>query len=372
MPRRPEVTSQQASDPNTSPETLAWCLLSYPDLVFQNPAIALLALEQNRWLAPLAKTRLLSVLDHTDVPPAILLACQVHPEPLVVEVARLHANSAPLEPFWEGEIRRFVFRETPIMGLPPLIWMQRWGFEDLLPEGLIPPRSLTRCPDWNREELHRQLYGMTQSKTAEFIHYCSEYQTLEFLIEHYPRYNEFICRNPLCPADLLLKMYRKDPTTAKVILYSPNCPEVVIRDSFGKAKEVSIEAIKAELAARHQKIWDYQDEHSWKIYEYRWMPRWFRIRHLIPHRLRSETPDTNPLHLLLHAAVDHPSVIAEGARSPWWQVRFGVAINPNAGPKPLHKLANDPNRYVRAAARARLSDPAWRFRYREPEDSIRV
>jgi hypothetical protein len=45
----------------------------------------------------------------------------------------------------------------------------------------------------------------------------------------------------------------------------------------------------------------------------------------------------------------------------WWQIRFAVAINPHAGQMRLEMLSGDANRYVRAAAKARLMESGWRF-----------
>jgi hypothetical protein len=53
--------------------------------------------------------------------------------------------------------------------------------------------------------------------------------------------------------------------------------------------------------------------------------------------------------------------LSSAIKARWWQIRFAVAINPNVERDHLEILAKDANRYVRAAARARLADASWRF-----------
>jgi hypothetical protein len=51
---------------------------------------------------------------------------------------------------------------------------------------------------------------------------------------------------------------------------------------------------------------------------------------------------------------------SEAKKSIWW-VRLAIATNPCTEKFYLEKLSEDTNRYVRAAARARLENPNWRF-----------
>jgi hypothetical protein len=58
---------------------------------------------------------------------------------------------------------------------------------------------------------------------------------------------------------------------------------------------------------------------------------------------------------------DDGARIQKAAQYATWYSRFAVSLNIHATRDTLEKLAGDGNRYVRAAARARLADPNWRF-----------
>lgn len=60
-------------------------------------------------------------------------------------------------------------------------------------------------------------------------------------------------------------------------------------------------------------------------------------------------------------ATETPKRLTDAARSEAWFTRFAAAIHPLTKQKSQERLANDGNRYVRAAAQSRLSDPSWRF-----------
>lgn len=47
--------------------------------------------------------------------------------------------------------------------------------------------------------------------------------------------------------------------------------------------------------------------------------------------------------------------------SPFWFLRFAVAIHRSSPPEQCQALAQDANKFVRAAAQARLAEPDWSF-----------
>lgn len=344
----------EARDPNTSPERLAELLVLHAREVFENPVFSLLFLEDPTWLERLVFIGgLYYVLDRVEVPAFVVAHLSQSSEPTVREVARMHHALGPMEAGWEVEVAQRLaaldcsndeLRTLHVAGLVPA-WLAPW----------LPP------------VLVEEALCVFSTTPLGRLHYATKGQSPELLTilawDNDPMIVSRVAANPATPdAGLACILARQEPgpdlSTVRALAEHPNLTETLaqqIEEKFGIVAPLVIPLERFLSLVLSQKI-----------------PLRFALRRTdAPLWLKGEAIREGGFSRVDGLAwfcgllvTEKPTDLTAALSLPlgFWYLRFAVAIHPLASVELLQTLQNDVNRYVRAAARARLTEPSWEFR----------
>lgn len=188
---------------------------------------------------------------------------------------------------------------------------------------------------------------------------------------------EELARNPATPTDALRQLL---PAATATIAAHPNADAAMLSDMAESAGTDSPGILSALLGNPNTpseaafiaaiKLRDIRDTREQKLGVYerrllRWHPALNPNGPMLPEEtgepfqqwLQSYRPCLDSF-LWTVARSYHPSTLSRIARWYEWSRRMAAALNPSAPPNVLRYLSNDGNRFVRAAACARLADPS--------------
>jgi hypothetical protein len=222
-----------------------------------------------------------------------------------------------------------------------------------------------------------------------FIQIALHHNTPETLLRTLAKNQTFwapLAQNPNTPVDILREIataHKQDKKLFLALLNNPSTPEDIWKPLIKKSLPTIIESLRCNHA-----------EYGYVRMEYSTLVARLPIAFLLAYD-QTDKRHSRSLSIVRHCLCIHPDTplnerrdavrayyrnnaslltwfvllltetedmrLDSAVQARWWQIRFAVAINPHAGQIRLDLLSSDANRYVRAAARARLADPNWRF-----------
>lgn len=375
----------EASDPNTPPERLAMLLQTHLTQVLANPAFSLLFVEDPQWLERGVSVAVLVRLLNEPTLPAFVVEhfCQSTQRPVRLQ-AQMHHTQGPPAVGWETEVARLLAElacppeERALLlaeGLVPH-WMLPY-----LPEPSVPPEPI---PESHLTE--RYLSGLPEKVRGELAEKTRNKDALRFFAED----PDLLVRrkaagNRHLPPEVLCQL-AQEPGFDDVLSTNPATPTEALEQILARTSVGRQDKTIARLLTEHPNL---TYEQAQRIEEHLGIPV---ARHLPPHVFLAQVRSQRLSHRHVLGRTDMPlwlkgeavmvGCMAKGHNLPWfcgllvtqsetwlkssaeataWFVRFAVAIHPLTPTELLQALTDDVNRYVRAAAQARLANPGWTF-----------
>jgi len=397
---RPKIGKALASNPNTSAQMAAKLLPRYPDEVLANPVFPLICLDNPRAFDILDIHALIPLLQKPELPESFLYALLRHPNRKVAADAQVHVGLGEAQLGWEREVPPHLgrlgatidcrhalrFRDAiPLWlwnALPPAV--RRTTEESLatpeFQEASLPvPLDPTPLTEEELQTLPTDLHMQSQlCRTTNRIAILRELRSMASL-------------NPYCPADLLEAIaeeeFKRQGRVYDDVLQHPNTPvHVLERFAFANFYRAAngvalnpntplellekilprVTALNAntplatdKIVGRWQELSEFKRQHLNKLLLRRLdtpLDVWLKV-------MKEEFAKVNGLlnYFIITTLTEEAEEIIAALNYPYWCLRFAVVLNPAATTDQLTVLAGDANRYVRAAAQARLKDPNWRF-----------
>jgi hypothetical protein len=407
-----------ARHPNTPVDILQGLFYSYPNAVFENPALPLILIEDTNFWRNIAPEKLIQVLREPKCPSYLIAFWANHPDLEVKTTASHHRSLGEAKDGWEKEILPDIAALESQYGerrcLTECDMIPEW-LENVLPpllrsEKEVLPIQYDTRPLTEEERAEREKF--TANQWWELLQYSNRIADYEFVLEANSRHlfdviaqnpntpvgilrqishkdqegyhNQFLLQNPNTPADVLCRFakmsrpqyYMSHEDCMRRIFNHNNTPQDVwenlipmlsptmkLRPSryplqkFTDAFHHIPENLKTPGKAKA--LWDYQLIIGQRILHRRDADVSFRRQILSLSYNILETPFARFISLsqLKH---EHPLPWKKARIKSWW-VRFALAINPHTEKEILENLLQDADRYVVAAAKARLENPNWRF-----------
>jgi hypothetical protein len=340
---------QRASDPNISPEELAQLLPRFPDESLANPALPLIVLENFAFLHELERGKVIKLLLRSDLPLYLVQTIALHPDKKVVEVAQMHVVFGEAQEGWQYEAAQKIAKLTHKIA-------DRQAFYD---RGLFPEWLLKVLPATNRPK-HKTLGKMGTEKTLskekkvalqnlahgeklELAYQTDNIAVIRFLdAENSFALDYALTHNQYTPQDILAGYAKEyfDVPQFRDWLFSINTVQMIPTDIL---RQVWKEANASYTPKKNQvnktpQCW-FLEGYSANYSSGNGIQTWFLCL------------------LYLEDIVK----IQKSLKYPTWYSRFAIALNTNTPLSCLETLSQDANRFVRAAAWARLQDPNWCF-----------
>ncbi|MBB6052344.1 hypothetical protein [Armatimonas rosea] len=350
-----------AANPNTHPETLIALLTDRPSGshgLAQNPATALFLLDDPLFFEKVPSPVLRRTLNLPDLPRWLVEHLAGHNDATVALAARLHRVVRPeVKMGWEVEAARLIgtLPLADLSGYPGGDWPHvctAWS------EGYAPQSVGERLASSHLRPLRESIFGnetrgrltsfyellqrATGSPTLEriqpkFAHDLTEAELIR-LARGGVWARQLAARHPAASPELLAILAGDNEEVRKKVLKNPATPD-------------SIRTALAEPTS-----------HGYAVVRKLELPPLPRDDHPLYSVLLSVRFNIDSAPVFLSRFFGGASRQRE-ASSVTWQVRFASACLDSLPEKTLERLAGDANRLVQAAAKNRLQDPDWRFRF---------
>ena len=421
-PRWDRLGALIARHPNTPPNTLARLAGRFARAFLQNPVLPLILLEEPGFIAQFHESDLLRVLRFPQAPLCFVTACHANPKEDVVEAVRGHIAIAgeilPDGEAWQLEVIDAVTRlpvpdPEALFDLvetesAPCAFLERIGLA-AVHEPELPPetrRFRKRQRGWERRRARqraRRSVGTAPSvdepedgwdRLVERMAHHRDYSALldmaldpDLPPEAMPllamtrsipyfirrRLRLHLARNLGTPPDVLMQLLLS--CTAPRIAAHPNAtPDMIqtVAEKYGRldtlleiaySRKATAELLDSILARRQGGYFINRNAHLRRLV--RWHPDYagregdVSIENAQARILEGYTWTTGLVRFILAATNPlTPERLRREADSDSWYRRLAAALNSHTSAKCRLALANDSHRLVRAAARARLTDPA--------------
>lgn len=369
----PAALEALAADPNAPAEALAFLAGPFPAAFCANPVFPLLLLENPSLPADMPAVSLGRLLAYPGVPADFVAAVAAYGRPEMAAAARLHvALAGEAGEAWREELAAAVARLPNVpaddllvvlatLGLVPEWLRPRLSADErvalalagvvVVPEeGPLPPPLAGRAavaadPSTPRDELWRladdedaAVRAALARNPALSAQDLAELKRREDQLDNDPGVYRAIAAEPRTPPELLTELARTPIAlftgVRRAVARNPSAPPEALELL---ADELYAADIRLHLAA-HANLGPAQR------------------RKMVEASLDAALGAGDPIYraVALSHPEAHPRALALADRSPHWLERLGLACNPAASPEALGRLAEDGNRLVRAAARARL------------------
>lgn len=382
----------EAADPNTPPERLAELMKTEPEAVLTNPVLPLLLVSDPTWLEREVNDSYLKrvLLDFNKVPRFVVENLCHSESPRLRTLARAHVVLGEAQPGWEAEVAREIaaleHTEEDRQLLRQEDMMPAW-LEPLLPSS--PPLEY-REPEPTpievplSEEERDQIRQLSVQEKCNLARETAHPEVLRLLADNSPcpiqvAYNtstppdileqlstdesflDPVVSNPSTPDSALRAIIQRvsegitDPSWAHYILLRPSLTEELKRLIAEKTKVIVPDLLTPEAFIELEAAGDV---------DIRWalgrsdLPRAVRAGAVV---IQGYHDDVELVMLCGVVAMDDPNRFAGYIEYHRWYEQFAVAINPVTPEDLLVRLSDSPNKYVRAASRARLANPEWVF-----------
>jgi hypothetical protein len=419
------VLPKIARHPNTPPSILEDLLGYFPDDVLSNPALPLLIIENPFFFHHQTTFDLLKILADPNLPKYVLYSLKSISKKPIQAAIHHHVGFGEAEENWEQEVSKeimqFVIVYVEKKHLSDCGFLPEW-IEKRLHK--LNPSKPWKCPAPNfkplSEKQQTEILALSQQEIEQLAKNTNSIAALEFLASlkneymlHYVAYNRFtppsileelsqhseywrsLAMNPMLPEHLFYKIAEEkryfhtlaenpgtpteilrhyftfahtEPHLARQLVNHPNTPEEIWEKL---APQVSSHSIHIpERVSLERLIQDYRNSGK-AHYSNREAGKALLQREDASLPLKREiiTRDYSVLEtpLARFIAINQATnltqptleIAKEGAKN-WW-IRFAIVTSPNAEQDYWGGFENDADRYVRAAARARLENPNWRF-----------
>jgi hypothetical protein len=368
-----------ASNPNSPPDILVQLTRNCLPEIAQNPALPLLFLE-NWNLLP--QDALLTITSSTFPTLDVLKVLVHHPDPTIAQNVRMHVTFAgEASETWCDEAGSLLagLRRTLIEGyflkkfqyeedtqVP--VWIRKhfeaYKTQAPKPKKIRPtPRAMSE--PWDTERIAaikkakytNRLKAVQSSQNADFLRIMSEdenknvrgtvvknpYTPIEVLysLSEEEDVQQYLVENPNIPEELLCSILTKTPKLVEHLPLKPHAPTWALELYWQKTERYRSNSLCELLLSRSETSYQIQKEAFFQDNKYDFNRT--ELLHFIGILQRS-----NPDHYLLR----------ERAKLAWWG-KLAYLLNPNIPEEGILKfVAQDPNRYVRAATRERLWERA--------------
>jgi hypothetical protein len=374
-----------ARHPSLPPDIACWLVTSQPEALAENPALALLLIESPFLFQDRPAKKLRHLLHRENVSPLILQSLLGHKDKQVRGAAQYHIGLAgECTEGWEQEAAAVLVALVPAN---PTV-LREMHFYNLVPEWLVatlklkakevkykpapytcppplePPAITEPAPTQDTLQKIKKMDEWERYKLAD--NEGQHPDVLRYLAhdEEYMVYNR-VTGNPNIPIDVIeyfitdskfennyynpmgylaINLYISTETINRIALngyINENTINRLTSETLYQLLTAGCSIIYAEpLSKRPDLTVDMR-----------------RMVHL--YLQTKATQDI--LRLVSLSQIESLAVLEEATKSYIWVDRFASAINPVLPKNYLTKLSRDGNRFVRAAAKARLADSKWRF-----------
>jgi hypothetical protein len=419
-PRSRRLADALGAHPNTPIDCLLSLMSLRPEALLRNPVLPLLPLERPDFPERLGNWTLTILLRFEDVPPFVLQEAKKSGNKKVRRAVRWHiaavGEADPAGTEWEEQAIKALRR------LPETRWERVWEIVEhqAAPIGLLeclglaavhPPESY-ESEQFRKAQAKAHRAQTNPQPPTEFREPASGWKlvsgedlylarqaaldtrtspdTLRSLAAALPRetklldysysldkLKEELARNPATPTDALRQLL---PAAAATIAAHPNADAALLSEMAASAEKDSLGILSALLgnpntpseaaAIAAANLRDIRDAGEQKLGAYerrllRWHPTLNPNGPTLPEEtsepfqqwLQSYRPRLDSFLWTVGRAY-HPHTLSRLARWYEWSRRLAAALNPSTPPNVLRYLSNDGNRFVRAAARARLAEPS--------------
>ena len=382
-PVRSPIVAALVANPNTPRKTLLHFAADFPEEFLANPALLLLLLEHPDLFRPMDELRLLVFLRNAHIPADLLRTIRTYATPAVLDALQLHISlCGEAETDWAKQApqhlqeltlpsidtQQLLIEHLALGTLPP--WMEDLvrhstqehiqaalhNAETVMEEESIPALAYDINNDAFDAATITQAERETRKRAAESQHA----HILRLLAEDDdPSVRARVACNINTPLDVmpLLELDDVQPVRA-ALAANPHTPVELLENM---ARDYSWTALRIRKAiARHPHVTPQilerlaTDESMQVRYEVAHNPKTSAVarRQLLDRALTIAMYSIEPFFNVVAQANQYtdPQHLAKGVRSPFWQARYVLALNPATPLEAVHTLADDGNRYVRAAA----------------------
>lgn len=379
---------EEAGDPNTAPARLASLVEHYPRTVLRNPVLPLIFLVEPTWPGTALPfwswlTTLQKGLLEPDLPPATLECLSYHNHPVIRSLVQLHVGLGEAQPGWEQDVPAALAALLDNSYFCSPVERELLVKNVLLPPtlaALVPETTTTVAPPPEPPERQWDEPKNTQYPAARLRRARNEgtpAPVLELLAEDEdPEVTQALLQNRSTPTKVLDQIFKRlqhdkvrNKDLAREALYHRHLTleqAGYLKTHFGlrgtltrlweltqnphEALPEDVDRVLRQLTQEQRKCLEALLSPSY--------PGWLRAKALLARYSDCEHRVPFFCGLLLS---DHLQGREALVGSPFWFLRFAVAIHRSSTPEQWQALASDANKFVRAAARARLAEPGWTF-----------